>query len=369
MKYNSIGEQLIAKAKEIDPSYKPDKFNDMSEALDVILNNTGGGKSVPPTLDLIDHETTEVRTTITEEEYNNLKNGLYNQVIYHSSDDVFSVYSPSKLINAEGECYFAQFKISLNTDKTFSYSSMVLNAIIIGEKNNSNEYPITITEAFTINPSASDFGGVPVVEGTLNEPASSEDTKYYHIPETQTSAFIFHSSDIGYMFVNVMEPNNVINNSYMGMSPMPYGQWSLLYGNGPLVCVNTYTPATLHPINVDGSFPRDETSSVDVTFPAADKAYYSICLVTDKDVSMVFLKDGRNTGGSFQTPITYCNDGKYRYWYMDPKKGDNTLATIKCKVLNLDGGNTNILPLPADASTSTYVLKAVNGTVQWVKES
>ena len=39
MKYNSIGEQLIAKAKEIDPSYRDDKFNDMSEALDIILTN------------------------------------------------------------------------------------------------------------------------------------------------------------------------------------------------------------------------------------------------------------------------------------------------------------------------------------------
>ena len=39
MKYNSIGEQLIAKAKEIDPSYKDDQFNDMSEALDIILTN------------------------------------------------------------------------------------------------------------------------------------------------------------------------------------------------------------------------------------------------------------------------------------------------------------------------------------------
>ena len=39
MKYNSIGQQLIAKAKEIDPSYKPDKFNDMSEAINIILNN------------------------------------------------------------------------------------------------------------------------------------------------------------------------------------------------------------------------------------------------------------------------------------------------------------------------------------------
>ena len=33
------------------------------------------------------------------------------------------------------------------------------------------------------------------------------------------------------------------------------------------------------------------------------------------------------------------------------------------------GGSGSIPPLPADASTSTYVLKAVNGTVQWVKES
>ena len=39
MKYNSIGEQLIAKAKEINPSYKDDQFNDMSEALDIILTN------------------------------------------------------------------------------------------------------------------------------------------------------------------------------------------------------------------------------------------------------------------------------------------------------------------------------------------
>ena len=43
MKYNSIGEQLIAKAKELDPNYKPDKFNDMSEAIDILLNNTNNG--------------------------------------------------------------------------------------------------------------------------------------------------------------------------------------------------------------------------------------------------------------------------------------------------------------------------------------
>lgn len=66
MKYNSIGEQLIAKAKELDPNYKPDKFNDMSEALDIILNNSGGGdgQSIE---DLPVVELTSETTTITDE--------------------------------------------------------------------------------------------------------------------------------------------------------------------------------------------------------------------------------------------------------------------------------------------------------------
>ena len=152
MKYNSIGEQLIAKAKEIDPSYKPDKFNDMSEALDVILNNSGG-KSVPPTLNLIDFENDDlVRTTITEEEYNNLENGLYNQVLY-ATESSFSMFSPSKLFSLDEEYAFTQLKISFNADETISYSSMVVNTITIGEKNTSNEYPITVTEEETMDPS------------------------------------------------------------------------------------------------------------------------------------------------------------------------------------------------------------------------
>ena len=66
MKYNSIGEQLIAKAQELDPNYKPDKFNDMSEAIDVILNNSSRGYKIK-------------KLTIT-------KNGLY--------DSEFEAYKP-----------------------------------------------------------------------------------------------------------------------------------------------------------------------------------------------------------------------------------------------------------------------------------
>ena len=59
MKYNSIGQQLIAKAKELDPSYKPDKFNDMSEALEIILNHmvtTGDIGEINTILDNINGE-------------------------------------------------------------------------------------------------------------------------------------------------------------------------------------------------------------------------------------------------------------------------------------------------------------------------
>lgn len=74
MKYNSIGEQLIAKAQELDPNYKPDKFNDMSEALDVILNNAGGGSNTQLYLDITPYVTFDSEEkesgTITQEGFN-----------------------------------------------------------------------------------------------------------------------------------------------------------------------------------------------------------------------------------------------------------------------------------------------------------
>ena len=129
----------------------------------------GGGKSVPPTLNLIDFENGGVRTTITEEEYNNLANGLYNQVVYDSEATLISEYSPSKLISIDGEPYFTQFKISVNADETISYSSIVIKTIVIDEKNTSNEYPITVAEALTINPPSASGGGIPIVDCTLTD--------------------------------------------------------------------------------------------------------------------------------------------------------------------------------------------------------
>ena len=174
MKYNSIGEQLIAKAKELDPSYKPDKFNDMSEAINIILNNTGsgggGGKSVPPTLNLIDFEAGGVRTTITEEEKTNLENGLYNQVIFPGLiPNELQVFIPSKLVGDKlfEANIFAQFDCVIGGDRP-TITALSFYGYSFGAKDTSGNYPITIEKRFDI-PVGDSGGGqsiedLPVVE-------------------------------------------------------------------------------------------------------------------------------------------------------------------------------------------------------------
>ena len=60
MKYNSIGEQLIAKAKELDPTYKPDKFNDMSEAINILLKNMVTTKTIGEINTILDNINGEI---------------------------------------------------------------------------------------------------------------------------------------------------------------------------------------------------------------------------------------------------------------------------------------------------------------------
>lgn len=176
----------------------------------------GGGKSVSPMLNLIDFNAADLlRTTITEEEYNNLVNGLYNQVVY-TTNGLFPIYSPSKLLSMDGSYVFTQFKISSNADGTISYSSMDINAIEIDEKNTSNEYPITVTTIGTINPPSASGGGgsgssssLPIIQATPS--GTIGDAKTYTIPAKQTSPFILAINN-NYVFINV----SINGNDYYG---------------------------------------------------------------------------------------------------------------------------------------------------------
>lgn len=158
----------------------------------------GGGTSVSPTLWLIDLDNLEARTTITEEEYNNLNKQLYNQVIYFPDTDYNDAYYLSKLVYAFNEFSFVQCHAvrddALNSDRIVS---LIQYYITIGEKDTSGNYPITIEkgDVFPFG-SGSEGGGnivtievtsMPDTQTTINVSEITNDTRFVNIKETSTN--------------------------------------------------------------------------------------------------------------------------------------------------------------------------------------
>lgn len=109
----------------------------------------GGGESVSPTLNLFDLTQGIAKTTLTEQEKTNLEKGLYNQVLWVSSDEnlgQFASYLPSKLISLGGTNMFALMDVSSSGESPY-IKQIEFYYLELGEKNTSGEYPITITKA------------------------------------------------------------------------------------------------------------------------------------------------------------------------------------------------------------------------------
>ena len=123
---------------------------------------SAAGSSVSPTLNLVDMETEEVRTSITEEEYNNLKNGLYNSVNYYTETPE-EIYLQSKLVSAYDDsnkslyCIFSSIKITATSETDISSTNIVYQ-LNISQKDTSGNYPITIEKLIEI-PFGSNRGG------------------------------------------------------------------------------------------------------------------------------------------------------------------------------------------------------------------
>ena len=124
-------------------------------------NSTGGGgKSVSPCLNLMDFsgENTGPRTSITEEEYNNIKKGLYNSVLYadlSTNGGEYGMYFPETSLSSFGDFSFSAYDISVDeASNALTISSSSLYAVHIGEKSADGTYPIVITKDMTAS-----FGG------------------------------------------------------------------------------------------------------------------------------------------------------------------------------------------------------------------
>lgn len=120
-------------------------------------NSTEGGASVSPCLNLMDMDTGDVRTSITEEEKTNLENGLYNSVLYidgSSPADEFSLYFP-ECLSGLGYEIFTKFNVEFDeASNTTTIVGMSGYQMKLGEKGSDGNYPITITK--TLNAT---FGG------------------------------------------------------------------------------------------------------------------------------------------------------------------------------------------------------------------
>ena len=153
---------LVVPALPSDASTKNYTLNSVNGTLTwQATGSGGGGKSVPPTLNLIDFEKGGLRTTITEEEKTNLENGLYNQVIFFDSiPDEAQPFVPSKIVGDKslGVNMFAQFKFVAGDTQAITAISFF--GYSFGAKDTNGNYPITIEKRFELPIGGS--GGVTV---------------------------------------------------------------------------------------------------------------------------------------------------------------------------------------------------------------
>ena len=323
-----LEETLVNQKAKLGDAEKPhmdlgDHLEYIESLLEQGAGGGGSGKSVPPTLNLFDlsGNTLVARTTITEEEKTNLENGLYNQVMY-AAGDYSSMYSPSKLFSIGEEYVFIQFKIVANADETFSYSSMVLDSITIGEKNTSNEYPITVTEIFTINP--------PSAGGGSNIDKLDIEFKFNgNTTLTQEQVTLVNSYANKYVYVKFNE-GLVRDNVHIG--------YVLNLGDlGTFISI-------VSEVNISG----DVIIQSSITIRGTTATHKEETISFSETNSGKFLKtnaEGNPEWASVGKTISLF--GKYSILVPDSST------------------DTNILPLPSDASSKTYTLQTVNGVLTW----
>lgn len=128
-----------------------------------------GGANVPPTLNLLDRSTNTptVRTSITEEEKQNIEKGLYNSVLYYDDSlgeaALFSVYFPENATYIDGALLFSIYKLVVAEDGDGSITSIHVYSLNIEAKNPNGTYPITI-ESMIEAPFGSGDSNLPVLD-------------------------------------------------------------------------------------------------------------------------------------------------------------------------------------------------------------
>lgn len=159
-----------------------------------------GSGGVSPRLNLMDMDTGDVRTSITEEEKTNLENGLYNSVFYFDTskgeEGLYSVYFPEYIAVLDGAIVFSIYDASLNeATQSMSITGSSVYSLEIGEPNEDKSYPITINKAIVGSFGGGGGGAIQEIEAIKSTEADAEANQYTLSSTPTSSMFIMKVKD------------------------------------------------------------------------------------------------------------------------------------------------------------------------------
>ena len=172
------------------------------EVTNTLKASGGGGASVSPCLNLLDSETQGIRTSITEEEKNNLDKGLYNSVLYFDESaeplGFISTFFPEPLAETE----FSIFNLTADeaTQKITITGSSIYH-IEVFDKNEDGTYPISIQKIEELEASFGGGGGgaIQEIEAIKSTGGRSRDNRYTLSSTPTSPMFIMKvKNDDGY---------------------------------------------------------------------------------------------------------------------------------------------------------------------------
>ena len=150
----------------------------------------GGGNSL--TLKLFDAEDGNVRTSITEEEKNNLEAGKYGFISYYDESwgdaAEYMLMFPQLLGCIQGTYFALIYNASVSSD-SISISGFLVYSIEIGEKNSDGTYPLTIEKDIEV-PFGGGGGAIQEIEAIKSTEADAEANQYTLSSTPTSSMFI-----------------------------------------------------------------------------------------------------------------------------------------------------------------------------------
>jgi hypothetical protein len=164
LKATATNLSLLAGSTKIGSGINLSGF-EYDEATNTLKASGGGGASVSPCLNLLDQETQGIRTSITEEEKNNLDKGLYNSVLYFDESaeplGFISTFFPEPLADTE----FSIFNLTADeaTQKITITGSSIYHIEVLN-KNEDGTYPISIQKIEELEASFGGGGGGAIQE-------------------------------------------------------------------------------------------------------------------------------------------------------------------------------------------------------------